>query len=135
MSFPKTNNTLDKNDTFRIYMLFIYLLCLALNVFLRYRYNLITDYLLNLLQHTFINAKLNQRNRRNSIERQSIGLNSAERRLQNKKKEQSFSSVMMKPTFERSMMTMSFLMFGVFIIQVVQVNNKIHFYNKYIIFH
>lgn len=101
---------------------------------MRYRFNVITDYLLNLLHHAFINAKLNHRSRRNLIERKSMGLNYAERRLQNKKKEQSFSSVMRKPTFERSMMTMSFLMFGVFIIQVVQViNNKTQYYDDIII--
>lgn len=54
------------------------------------------------------------------MERRTILLTSEEGRQKNKKKPQN-SSVIMEPTFERSLMTMSFLMFGVFVIQVVQV--------------
>ncbi|XP_060851838.1 uncharacterized protein LOC132930153 [Rhopalosiphum padi] len=74
-------------------------------------------YLLNLLQRTFFNRKLNCRRRRNSIELPSL-LNN--RRKQENKKNPSLSSVILEPTFERSIMTMSFLMFGVFVIQVIQ---------------
>jgi hypothetical protein len=76
------------------------------------------DYLLNLLQRTFFNRKLNCRRRRNSIELPSL-LNN--KRRQENKKNPSLSSVILEPTFERSIMTMSFLMFGVFVIQVIQV--------------
>lgn len=75
------------------------------------------DYLLNLLEQTFF--KLNYRHRRNSIERRSLFNNM---RIQGNKGKPSFSSIVLEPTFERSMMTMSFLMFGLFVIQVVQVN-------------
>ncbi|KAF0758480.1 ciliogenesis-associated TTC17-interacting protein-like [Aphis craccivora] len=75
------------------------------------------NYLLNLLQRTFFNRKLNCRRRRNSIELPSL-LNN--KRKQENKKNPSLSSVILEPTFERSMMTMSFLMFGVFVIQVIQ---------------
>lgn len=88
-------------------------------------YNIYVDNLLNFLQHTFFNAKLNHRSRRNLAERQTI---TGGRRQGNKKK-QSIASVIMEPTFERSLMTMSFLMFGVFVIQVVQVLT-IHFYHN-----
>jgi len=77
------------------------------------------DYLLDLLQQTFFNLKLNCRHRRNSIERRSLFNNN--KRIEGNKKNPSFSSVLLEPTFERSIMTMSFLMFGVFVIQVVQV--------------
>lgn len=77
------------------------------------------DYLLDLLQQTFFNLKLNCRKRRNSIERRSLFNNN--KRIQGNKKNPSFSSMLLEPTFERSIMTMSFLMFGVFVIQVVQV--------------
>lgn len=74
------------------------------------------DYLLNLLEQTFF--KFNYRHRRNSIERRSLFNNM---RIQGNKRKPSFSSMILEPTFERSMMTMSFLMFGLFVIQVVQV--------------
>ncbi|KAL5233222.1 hypothetical protein ACI65C_000632 [Semiaphis heraclei] len=74
-------------------------------------------YLLNLLQRTFFNMELNCRHRRNSIERRSLFNN---KRIKGNKKNPSFSSMILEPTFERSIMTMSFLMFGVFVIQVVQ---------------
>ncbi|XP_025199245.1 ciliogenesis-associated TTC17-interacting protein-like [Melanaphis sacchari] len=74
-------------------------------------------YLLNLLQRTFFNSKLNCRRRRNSIELPSL-LNY--KKKQEDKKNPSLSSVILEPTFERSIMTMSFLMFGVFVIQVIQ---------------
>lgn len=73
---------------------------------------------MNFLQHAFFHPTFNRRSRRNSVERQLLA---NERRL-GTKKTQSIASVILEPTFERSLMTMSFLMFGVFVIQVVQVN-------------
>lgn len=70
-------------------------------------------YLLDMLHNAYFNGKLNHRRRRDSTE---LG----------KRKNQSVTSMFLEPTFERSLMTMSFLMFGVFVIQVVQVSNKIN---------
>ncbi|VVC25890.1 Hypothetical protein CINCED_3A022412 [Cinara cedri] len=76
-------------------------------------------YILNLLQNTFYKAKLERRRRRSSVERQMI-LN-ANKNQGNNIEKQSISPLMITdPLFERSLMTMSFLMFGVFVIQVVQ---------------
>lgn len=78
--------------------------------------NVRTDNLLNFLQHAFFNAK-NHRSRRNLVKLQTL----VNGRRQGNKNKQSIASVILEPTFERSLMTMSFLMFGVFVIQVVQV--------------
>lgn len=69
----------------------------------------ILGYLLDLLQNAYFRGNHNHRRRREST------------RLKRRKK-QSVASTYLEPTFERSLMTMSFLMFGVFVIQVVQVN-------------
>jgi len=88
-----------------------------------------SDYLLDLLQQAFFAAKLNRRRRRDSVQRPAHVSDSvsASRRVNNDRSP-SITSVIMKPTFERSLMTMSFLMFGVFVIRVMQVINarRIH---------
>lgn len=79
---------------------------------------------MNVLKNTFFTSRLNRRQRRNTIERQ-ITFN-AKRKSEDDKKNQSIVSMIMEPSFERSLMTMSILTFGVFIIQVVQVNLHKH---------
>lgn len=90
-------------------------------------------YLLNVLKNAFLNARLNRRNRRELIKRR-IKLNANEKQQEELKKH-SVSSTFMEPTFERSMMTMSFLVFGLFIIQVVQVYYEYYITNILIICH
>lgn len=87
-------------------------------------------YILNLLQNAFFNAKLKRRSRRSSIERHMLLNAKKNRRNNNNIKKQTVGSAgIMNPTLERSLMTMSFLMFGVFVIQVVQVIKSItHYY-------
>lgn len=85
--------------------------------------NLLIDYLLNLLQQAFFNARLDRRRRRDSMDRQIMNV---EGRQAGNRKQRPIASAILKPTFEHSMMTMSFLMFGVFVIQVVQVNTLTH---------
>ncbi|XP_050430574.1 uncharacterized protein LOC126839338 [Adelges cooleyi] len=57
-----------------------------------------------------------RRNRRNAIRKTLFNM----QRIQERAKKNSASSMITQPSFERSLMTMSFLMFGVFVIQVIQ---------------
>jgi hypothetical protein len=84
--------------------------------------NVILDYLLSLLQNAFLKARLDsRRSYRDLIDRRNALKSEGRQAGSNKQFLANFSS-MLKPPFERSMMTMSFLMFGVFVVQVVQVN-------------
>lgn len=85
--------------------------------------SLSTDDLLDLLRRAFFDAQLSRRSRRDTARRRQARDVGTARRA-NKNKKPSITSMIMKPTFERSMMTMSFLMFGVFVIRVVQVNER-----------
>jgi len=65
------------------------------------------DDLLDALRRAFLDARRVTRTRRANRTKPSIA-----------------SSMVTRPTFERSMMAMSFLMFGVFVIRVVQVQKQ-----------
>lgn len=117
-----------------LFIAIIQITCKCLILLFSYVFFLFAVYLLDLLQNAFFRTKFNRRSRRDSIQRQvNDGVSSTGRRA-NKNRNPSITSVIMRPTFERSMMTMSFLMFGVFVIRVVQVYIYLFFETRLILY-